>query len=181
MYDETNKRTILQEVYSHFVPNNPEKFYFVVADHISLFNAEGKLNHHQTLARWSADYCRKQITKNWNWTVINVQQVAMSSDDVNAFKAGKLEPSLSDAGNNKETIRDDMLVLALFDPMRHEIKRHNGYDITVLKNNYRSFSVLKNRYGEANIKVGLYFNGATGQFEELPVADSDELKKYYRL
>lgn len=182
IYDEKNKRTILQEVYSHYVQNDPEIFYIVVTDHISLFNAEGKLNHHQTLARWSADYCRKQITKNWNWTVLNVQQVAMNSDDVNAFKAGKLEPSISDAGNNKEIIRDDMLVMALFDPLKHELKKHNGYDITELKNKYRSFSILKNRYGEANLKIGLYFNGATGYFEELPDQNNhDELKKYYKL
>jgi len=169
-YDDVKKRKYLQEVYSHYEQDDPETFELVVVDHVSLFSPEGGLDHHKSLGRWSVDYCRKQITKNWNWSIINVQQVAMSSDNNDAFKIGRLEPSISDLGNNKELARDDMLIISLFDPLRYDLKRHNGYDLREIGKAYRSLGILKNRYGESDKKIGLYFNGATGQFKELPRA-----------
>ena len=167
-YDEEKKRTYIQEVYSNYTPYDEDIFNLVVTDHVSLISPEAGLSQHQSMGRWSSDYCRKQITKNFNYTVINVQQVSMSSDDNEAYKLGRLEPSLSDLGNNKEVARDDMLVLALYNPWRYEIKVHNGYDISKYKDKYRSLSVLKNRYGRDSLKVGLYFDGAAGLFKELP-------------
>lgn len=173
-YDETTKRNYIQEIYSHYVPNDPDVFNIVVVDHVSLISPESGLTQHQSMGRWSSDYCRKQITKNFNYTVINVQQVSMSSDDNEAYKLGRLEPSLSDLGNNKEVARDDMLVLALYNPWRYEIKHHNGYDISKYRDTYRSLSVLKNRYGRDGLKVGLYFDGAAGLYKELPKPVKDD-------
>ena len=64
--------------------------------------------------------------------------------------------------------------IGLFSPARYEIEYHNGYNIAELGDYYRSLSILKNRDGEANIKVPLFFNGASDIFKELPKPDNEE-------
>lgn len=120
------------------------------------------------MAKWSTDYCVGQITKHMKFACINVQQLSMSSDDVTHFKAGKLEPSIDKAGKNKEILQDCHLILSLFAADRYELSKHDGYDITKLRDTYRSKKVLKFRFGKSNIKIPLYFQGAIGKFTELP-------------
>lgn len=162
------------EIYSHYEQYDPELFITVVVDHIGLLQTEydslkgKKLSAHEALAKWSTDYCVGQVCKHLKYCVLNVQQVGMSSDDVTHFKAGKLEPSISDAGKNKEIIQDDHLVVSLYAPSRHEQSTHDGYNVKIMQDKYRSMKVLKNRKGKSYIKVGLYFEGATGRFSELP-------------
>jgi len=43
--------------------------------------------------------------------------------------------------------------------------------VQMLEDNYRSLTVLKHRDGESNIRVGLFFDGATNHFEELLPVD----------
>lgn len=82
----------------------------------------------------------------------------------------KLEPSLDGLGNNKETQRDADVVYGIFGPARYGIHQHNGYDVTQLGNSYRYFSCLKDRDGEPNTGISLYFNGKAGEYIELPPA-----------
>lgn len=61
------------------------------------------------------------------------------------------------------------VVLALFFPYREKIARCEGYPIqNVLKKKFRLLEILKNRYGDADINIGLTFYGEVGLFKELP-------------
>lgn len=180
-YDADNKRKYIQEVYSHYEQYDPDLFVIVVCDHINLLTQESNLSQHETIGRWSTEYCRKQLNLNWNWIVWNVQQVNQSSDDAFHQKAGRLEVSLSDSAGNKEVSRDQSLVLSLFDPVRYGISKHLGYDIVKLNNYYRSLSILKNRYGQSNISKGLIFDGKSGMFSELPHPSDEKIKKVYEV
>jgi hypothetical protein len=91
----------------------------------------------------------------------------------------KLEPSLEGFGDCKTISRDPNVILGLFAPNRYNIPEHNTYDITVLKDNYRSLSILKYRDGEPNIKIPLYFDGAVDHFKELPPSDGASINKIY--
>jgi len=176
-------------IYDKYIPSN-NKFVIVVVDHISLLESEYSSKQKKTLSKaesmalWSSEYCLKKITKHWNWIVWNVQQTTMTGDDTFNKKNNTLEPTMADAANNKEILRDSKVILALYDPNKHEINRHNGYVINAggngLKNNYRSLEVLKNRYGQSNITLGLYMDGATGIFKELPPVGSGKLKQLYK-
>ncbi len=92
----------------------------------------------------------------------------------------KLEPSLSGLGDSKKTQRDMHLVISLFSPVRYNIVNHRKYNIGLLKNNYRSLKILKDRfYGLGDTYIPLYFNGSANHFEELPVVGSEELNQLY--
>ena len=156
-------------------PNNPNEYVGVIVDHFSLLSPEaGSETLHKAMTKMSAEYGRKQITKHYNYFFVNVQQQAAESEKQQYTNVGqsiesKLEPSLSDLGDNKLTQRDAHIVFGLFAPDRFEIKNHLGYKIDVLKDNYRSLSILKNREGRSNLKLGIYFDGKVNYFKEMPI------------
>ena len=85
----------------------------------------------------------------------------------------KLEPSLDGLGEHKLTAQDCNVAIGLFDPSRYSIALHNGYNIEELGSYYRNLSVLKNRDGESNMDVPLFFNGASDWFKEMPRLDNE--------
>lgn len=123
---------------------------------------------------------------------IEVMQPIIYPRASDAFKA-KIYASLS--GNmqkyslngymiikTKLTQRDCDIALGLFAPERFELDNYKGYDIVKLQDHFRSLKILKYRNGIANVRIGLFFDGATSSFEELPVARqmSDEDYFLYR-
>lgn len=67
--------------------------------------------------------------------------------------------------------QDSEIIIALFNPHREKLASYRGYDIKQLSSNFRSITVLKNRYGEADVEVGCAFYGKIGLFSELPKPD----------
>lgn len=72
--------------------------------------------------------------------------------------------------------------MALFDPMRYNVEDPSGYNLNKLRDEYggkyfRSLRLIKNSYGEDDIRIGLAFLGQIGMFKELPrrknIKDSD--------
>jgi len=162
--------------------------YFIITDHVGLLTAEKGLSQRDSLSFFSQEYCLKGFCKRFNCTVINIQQQAAETEKLEFFKGEtleqKVEPSLNGLANNKEIQREADLILGLFAPARYKLAIHRGYDIEKLKDKYRSLLFLKDRnYGLNGSYVGLYFNGATNYFEELPPADefkkNPELYKQY--
>ena len=83
---------------------------------------------------------------------------------------------------SSQTQDDADVILALFDPMRYKVADPSGYDLNKLKDEFgakyfRSVRLIKNSYGEDDIRIGLGFLGQVGMFKELPkrkdIADSD--------
>lgn len=83
---------------------------------------------------------------------------------------------------SSQTQDDADVVLALFDPMRYKVSDPSGYDLDKLKDDFgakyfRSLRLIKNSYGEDDIRIGLGFLGSIGMFKELPkkkdITDAD--------
>lgn len=74
---------------------------------------------------------------------------------------------------SSQTQDDADVILALFDPMRYKVTDPSGYDLNKLKDEFgakyfRSVRLIKNSYGEDDIRIGLGFLGQVGMFKELP-------------
>lgn len=173
IYDNSTgevKETI--KVFDHYVPNNPKEYVIIFIDHVSLITTEKGKDLHGTITKLSSNDLIT-LRNRFGYIPVVVQQQASDKEKQQfTFKGQsietKLEPSLDGLGDNKLTQRDANLVLGLFAPNRYGIEEHRGYNINKLKDYYRSLSVLKNRDGISDIKVPLYFNGATGFFKEYP-------------
>jgi hypothetical protein len=174
--------------WNHYEPDDPNAFVLIVIDHISLVSLESGMNQHATIGRLSSEYLIR-ARNHFGYSPVVVQQQASDKEKIEVnFKGDtneeKLEPSLDGLANNKETQRDANVVYGIFGPSRYGIKEHNGYDITRLGNSYRYFKCLKDRDGEPNVGISLYFNGKIGNFEELPsinpLMDKAELNQLYK-
>jgi hypothetical protein len=67
--------------------------------------------------------------------------------------------------------QDSEIIISIFNPHREKLSSYRGYDIKSLGSNYRSITVLKNRYGESDVEVGCAFYGSISMFVELPRPD----------
>ena len=174
-YTEVNK------VYSHYEPNDPSAVTIVIVDHLSLLAPEKikdtniMMNQHQTMAHWSTNYALKQVTKHWNWAVVNVQQQEQSGEKEQFTMKGdsiqkKTEPSLAGLANNKEIQRDAKVIIGVYSPDRYGFGEYHGYDIRRFRDTFRALKILKNRFGAPNKYHHFLFDGATNRFKELPKA-----------
>jgi energy-coupling factor transporter ATP-binding protein EcfA2 len=176
---------------------NEDHWVFFVLDHISLLSNETspdtktRLTSYQTFDFMIKDYVLEVFSKRFNMVnVIVHQQTPTSEKQTYTSKGGlieeKLEPSLEELHLNKGVQQDYRTVIGLFNPSRYDIPTHNGYDISLLGSSYRSLKFLKDRdFGLENSSVGLYFNGANGEFQELPTPQemltSNHYEKYRNL
>jgi hypothetical protein len=180
-----NKKITVKEVtkvYDKYIPNDPNAFTIVIVDHMSLLAPEKvkdtsqMMSQHQTMAQWSTNYALKQITKHWNWAVVNVIQQEQSGEKEQFTHKGesvqkKTEPSLANFANNKEIQRDAKVVIGVYSPDRYGFDDYHGYDIRRFRDCFRGFKILKNRFGAPNKYFHYLFDGATNRFKELPKSD----------
>ncbi len=173
----------VKRVKDQYIPDKPHEYVMCIVDHISLLNTErDSPTKHQAIQKLSSEYF-VPLRNRYGHTIVNVQQQAADSEKKQYTVKGdsileKVEPSLDGLGDNKMTQRDANVVLGLFAPNRHNIDEHAGYNISKLQDNYRSLSILKNRDGMSDTRSGLYFDGRTNFFKELPRAkDGDSMEK----
>jgi len=176
---------VTNKVYSHYIPDDINAMTIVIVDHISLLTPEKRkdgvmMNQHQTMAHWSTNYALKQVTKHWNWAVVNVIQQEQSGEKEQFTNRGesiqkKTEPSLAGFANNKEIQRDAKIVVGVYSPDRYGFEDYHGYDIRRFRDSFRAIKILKNRFGPPNKYYHYLFDGATNRFAELPKASEAQL------
>lgn len=183
VFPEENREVIFDE----YRANDPKLIVIGVVDHISLLQSENTPDTNTTwgaMSKFSSEYCRKMLTKHYKFAWVNIHQQAADKEKLQFTSSGqnieqKIKPSLDGLGDCKVTARDALVVLGLFSPERYQIKKELGYDIGILQDNYRTLSILKNRFGTPNLECGLYFNGAVNMFRELPPPQSEQMKTVY--
>lgn len=179
--------------------NNCVKFYnkygaenhliVIIDNSANVLKEEKHFNEHEALEELTRKYIRLDLCKKKEMSVLLVCQSDLDSVKHTSRNAGKgslasIEPNMSSLGNNKQMCRSFHVMWALFSPWRYEIAQYpnsDGYNISVLRNRFKSLLLLKNNEGEMAPRLGLYFNGGRETFEELPVMDNTvELDKIYK-
>lgn len=160
------------EIFDSYTPNDPNEYVILIIDHISLMKRERGMNVKENIDKMT-EYLIP-LRNNFNYIPVVVQQLNRSNTSSDRFKMDMVEPKLSDFKDSGNTQQDANVIMTLFSPRRHELEKFRGYDITKLKDRFRSVSVLKNRDGEADVRIGLQFVGEVGYFRELPKAKDME-------
>jgi len=155
-----------------YVPNNENEITIVVIDHIGLLkttqaqpNKKSAIDKMSDELRYARDF--------YGYTPVVVSQFNRDISNPLRIKNGDVEPQLEDFADSSSTQIDADVVLALFDPMRYKVEDPSGYDLNKLRDdygakNFRSLRLIKNSYGEDDIRIGLGFLGQIGMFKELP-------------
>lgn len=155
-----------------YIPNNPNKITIVILDHIGLLKLTKDLpNKKQVIDKMSNEL--RYFRDHFGYTVVPLQQFNRDIANPIRIKTGDVEPNLEDFKDSSSTQDDADVVLALFDPMRYKVEDPSGYDMSKFRDEYgakyyRSLRLIKNNFGEDDIRIGLGFHGKTGIFKELP-------------
>ena len=170
--DEFNKR---------YFPNNENEITIVILDHVGLI----KTTKDQPTRKEAIDKMSDELRYArdfYGYTPVAVSQFNRSISNMARLKNGDVEPQLEDFAESSSTQNDADVVLALFDPMRYKVEDPSGYQLQKLVDNFgakyfRSLRLIKNSYGEDDVRIGLGFMGQIGMFKELPkqkdMTDSD--------
>ena len=163
------------KIFDKYIPNNPNQYVLIIIDHISLMKREQGFNVKSNIDKMS-EYLIS-LRNNFGYSPVVVQQLNRSNTQTDRFKLDMVEPKLSDFKDSGNTQQDANVIMSLFSPRRHELADFRGYDIKKLKDRFRSISILKNRDGGSDVRIGLQFVGEVGYFQEIPKASemTDEL------
>lgn len=164
-----------------YVPNDEKEITIVVIDHIGLLKTTKDQPTKKTAIDKMSDELR-YARDFYGYTPVVVSQFNRDISNPMRIKNGDVEPQLEDFAESSSTQNDADVVLALFDPMRYKVADASGYKLDKLKDEYgakyfRSLRLIKNSYGEDDVRIGLGFLGQIGMFKELPrqrdMVDSD--------
>lgn len=162
--DEYNKR---------YFPNDETEVTLVIIDHVGLLKTtkdqpskKAAIDKMSDELRYARDF--------YGYTPVAVSQFNRDISNPLRIKNGDVEPQLEDFADSSQTQNDADVVLALFDPVRYKVADASGYDLDKLVDRhtgakyYRSLRLIKNSYGEDDVRIGLGFMGQVGMFKELP-------------
>ena len=172
---------IIQErqVFDKYEQDNSNEYRIIMVDTINLIDTERGMTLKQSMDKLS-EYCAKYLRNRYHYSPVIIQQQAFDQEGNEAFKIGRVRPSVAGLGDSKYTSRDSNVVLGLFSPFRFALKEYEGYDISKFKDNIRFLEMIVNRDGEMGGLCPLFFDGAVCQFNELPRPDdNDGIKKVY--
>lgn len=155
------------EVFDSYEQDNPNEYRIVIIDTINLVSEERGWKKKECMDKMS-EYCAKDLRNKYHFTPIVIQQQSFESEGNDAFKLGRVRPSVYGLGDSKYISRDADLVLGLFAPARFGITEYFGYDITILKDHIRFLEVIVNRNGQMGGLLPLWFDGDVCDFKELP-------------
>lgn len=163
--------------FDYFKSNVENEYNLIYIDHISLISTERGMDLRESINKLS-EYLVK-LRNRYSFTPIVIQQQVFN-ETIDAFKIGKLKPTVTGLSDSKYVARDANLVMSLFTPYNYELKDYMGYDITKFKKNITFLEVMVNRDGESNNVAPLYVDGSVTYFKELPLpTDKQAISNIY--
>jgi replicative DNA helicase len=175
--EENGKEEPLNEFKKVYIPNNPHEIVMPMADHLGL----AKLTKDYSVKKEAIDKISEHFQyfrDHLGYSPIAVSQITRDLGNVMYQKMDSFEPTLDHVKESGRPGEDADVVISLFDPLRYNTDDKSyraGRFINPLTGakHFRSIKILKNTYGEDDIKVGMAFWGACGVFKELPKPGAD--------
>lgn len=178
-FHKTNDYTTVYE------PNNPNEVVIIVIDHIGLIKLESLMKTKKEAIDKVSEYCQ-YFRDVLGYTPIVVSQLNRNLNNPIYLKLESFEPTIDDIKESGRPGEDSDVVISLFDPIRYRTEDpkydvHRFVDKNTGAKHFRSIKVLKNTYGEDDIRIGMAFMGSTGIFKELPKSTDMEGFDYDKL
>lgn len=175
--DEFGKEHEVQG-FGHYEANNPDEYVLPIIDTINLIQTERGFTKKQAIDKLS-EYCIT-LRDNYGYSPVVIQQQNTDNESIENVKLNRTRPTTAGLGDSKYTAHDANIVLGIFSPFRFGLENYLDYDIKTLKDHFRTLEVLVNRDGELGGLVGLFFDGATCTWAEMPKPNNTaEMGKVY--
>jgi replicative DNA helicase len=154
-----------------YLPNHPNNIVIPIIDHFGLLKPEKSMNKKEAIDKaseyfqWARDFL--------GYTPIGVSQLNRNLSNPMYQKMDSFEPSLDDVKESGRPAEDSDVVISLFQPSRYKTNDASYNNVSKFispegADCFRSIKILKNTYGESDLRIGMGFHGSTGTFAELP-------------
>ena len=158
-FTETGSRTI-------YTPNNPDLTYVVVLDHIALLRPQAGHTLKQEIDLASSVLV--SFRDRCGISPVVIQQANRDTGNLNRTGKVTAEFTVNDSKDSGNTVQDCNIMIGINYPYRDRIANFRDYNINKLKHVFRGVTILKNRYGDCDVMVGMAFYGQINTFVELP-------------
>jgi len=155
-----------------YTANDSNEIVIPIVDTLGLTKLEGKMSSKKEAIDKVSEYF--QIFRDqMHYSPIGISQVTRNMSNPIYQKQDNFEPTIDDSKESGRPNEDADVVTSLFDPLRYHTNDYS-YNAEAFRNpntgakGFRSIKILKNTYGEDDIRIGMAFQGATGIFKELP-------------
>lgn len=152
-----------------YTPNNPNLIHLVVIDHISLLQPKAPRKLKEEIDLTSAYLVT--LRNMCGISPLIIMQANRESGSMDRRKFGLNNLRIDDTKDSGNVAQDSEVIISIFNPHREKLNTHNDYDISILRDKFRSITVLKNRYGDSDVEIGCNFFGHNGMWKELPRAN----------
>lgn len=102
--DELGNPQVIKS-FERYEPDDPNEYKLVIIDTINLIDTEKGLSLKQAMDKLS-EYLAKYLRNRYNFSPVVIQQQSFESEGNEAFKLGKVRPSVAGLGDSKYTSRD---------------------------------------------------------------------------
>lgn len=155
-----------------YIPNHSNEIVIPIVDHYGLCKVEKTMNKKDAIDKLSEYF---QIFRdNYGYSPVGVSQINRElGSALNRKISDTLEPTIDHIKESGSPGEASDVVISLFQPSKYKTqdsfyKVDNFINPETGGDFFRSLKILKNSYGEADIRCGLAFMGSTGIFQELP-------------
>lgn len=171
IYVRPDKSEYIKETFDKFEPYSSNKYHLAIIDHIGLTEAERGLTTKETIDKLSTYLV--ELRNTYNIIPVVVQQLAFNNPNTNnpGMQKRRPEPIPEDFSDSKYVMRNCNIALGLYNPLHNGTQMYKGYNIDIWKDHFRNLEIIRNRDGEDSVNIGLFYNGKSGVFTEMPKFD----------
>lgn len=154
-----------------YIPDSDNEIVVPIIDHYALTKPEKIMSKKEAIDKVS-EYCQV-MRDQWGYSPVGVSQINRELGSLMNRKIDSFEPTLDHIKESGRPAEDSDIVISLFQPSRYKTE-DASYSIDKFidpssgADYFRSIKILKNSYGESDLRCGFAFQGATGVFRELP-------------
>lgn len=152
-----------------YTKKNPKQVLLVAIDHFGLMRTSEGRTLKQEIDLASSTFVNYR--NGCGISPLALLQMNRDASSMDRRNAGFQEPQRSDVKDTGNVEQDCDVMLAIFDPMRENMKTYRKYDVTQLARIIRGIILLKNRYGDGDVRIVSAFYGKCGIWKELPKAE----------
>ncbi len=152
-------------------PRHPNEIVIPIVDHFGLIKMEKGMSKKEAIDKtseyfqWMRDFL--------GYTPIGVSQINRDLSNPIYQKMDAFEPNIDQIKESGRPAEDSDVVVSLFQPSRYKTNDASYNNVSKFispegADCFRSIKILKNTYGESDLRIGMGFHGSTGTFAELP-------------
>lgn len=173
------------EYHTVYVPNHPNEIVIVAEDHLGLTKLEKNLPTKKAAIDKVSEH-NQWFRDQLGYSPIPVSQLTRNLNNPIFQKMDSFEPTIDDVKESGRPGEDSDVITSVFDPLRYKTtipgyEADRMVDPNTGAKHFRSVKILKNSFGEDDIRIGMAFHGAIGSFKELPKSKDMEGFDYEQL